>query len=57
MSNKQTVNNSATNRLHAVAAQELDFDTTTFTRAAPISFSTFIRVLAKNWQQSTVACQ
>src|SRR5579863_4511356 len=58
MSKKQmTNNNSLSNRLHAVAAQELDFDTTTFTRAAPISFSTWIRVLAKNWQQGTVACQ
>ncbi len=56
MSNKQTINNPV-NRLHAVAAQELDFDTTSFTRATPGAFSTWIRVLAKNWQQGTVACQ
>jgi large subunit ribosomal protein L4 len=57
MSNKQTTNNSLSHKLHAVSAQELDFDTTTFTAATPISFSTWIRVLAKNWQQGTVACQ
>src|ERR1700733_5875246 len=57
MSNKQTVNNSATAKLYPVAAQELDFDVASFTRATPISFSTWIRVLAKNWQQGTVACQ
>ena len=57
MSNKQTVDNSVTNKLHAVVAQELDFDTTAFTRATPASFSTWIRVLARNWRQGTVACQ
>lgn len=57
MTNKQTVNNSATNRLHAVAAQELDFDVASLKRATAISFATSIRVLAKNWQQGTVACQ
>jgi large subunit ribosomal protein L4 len=57
MSKKETINNSATNKLHAVAAQELEFDTTTFKRATPASFSTWIRVLAKNWQQGTVACK
>lgn len=57
MSNKKTTNNSATNKLHAVAAQELDFDTAAFVRATPASFSTWVRVLAKNWRQGTVACQ
>lgn len=57
MSNKQTINNSVTNKLHAVAAQELDFDTTAFTQATSASFSTWVRVLAKNWRQGTVACQ
>jgi large subunit ribosomal protein L4 len=57
MSNKQTVNNTVTHKLHAVAAQELDFDTTTFTRATRASFSTWIRVLALNWRQGTVACK
>jgi large subunit ribosomal protein L4 len=57
MSNKQTVNNSATHKLHAVAAQELDFDATTFVKATPALFSTWVRVLAKNWRQGTVACQ
>jgi len=57
MSNKQTINNSLPNKLYAVAAQELDFDATTFTRATPISFSTCVRALAKNWQQGTVACK
>jgi len=57
MANKQTGNNSEVNKLHAVAAQELDFDTATFTRATPIVFSTWVRVLAKNWRQGTVACQ
>src|SRR5579863_1203092 len=57
MSNKQTVNNSVTNKLHAIAAQELDFDTTTFVKATPASFSTWIRVLAQNWRQGTLACQ
>jgi large subunit ribosomal protein L4 len=54
--NKQTVNNSA-NKLHAIAAQELDFDTTTFVKATPATFSTWVRVLAKNWRQGTVACK
>src|SRR3990172_7216680 len=57
MSKKETINNSAINKLHAVAAQELEFDTTAFTKATPASFSTWIRVLAKNWQQGTVACK
>src|SRR5579863_8752187 len=57
MSKKETTNNSATNKLHAVAAQELEFDTATFKKATPASFSTWIRVLAKNWQQGTVACK
>jgi large subunit ribosomal protein L4 len=57
MSNKQTVNNPATNKLRVVAAQELDFDTTAFKRATQASFSTWIRVLAQNWRQGTVACQ
>lgn len=53
--NKQTVNNSVTHKLHAVAAQELDFDTTTFEKATPATFSTWVRVLANNWRQGTVA--
>jgi len=57
MSKKQTMNNSATNKLQVVAAQELDFDTTAFKKATPASFSTWVRVLAKNWRQGTVACQ
>lgn len=55
--NNQIDNNSEINKLHAVAAQELDFDTATFTKATPISFSTWVRVLAKNWRQGTVACR
>jgi large subunit ribosomal protein L4 len=55
MSKKEMVNNSAINKLHAVAAQELEFDTATLKKATPASFSTWIRVLAKNWQQGTVA--
>jgi large subunit ribosomal protein L4 len=55
--NKQTVNNSATNKLYAVAAQELDFDATAFVSAAPATFSTWVRVLAQNWRQGTVACK
>jgi large subunit ribosomal protein L4 len=55
--NKQTVNNSATHKLYAVAAQELDFDTTTFVKASPATFSTWVRVLAQNWRQGTVACK
>jgi large subunit ribosomal protein L4 len=55
--NKQTVNNSATNKLYAVAAQELDFDATAFVKAAPATFSTWVRVLAQNWRQGTVACK
>jgi large subunit ribosomal protein L4 len=57
MSNKQTVNNSVTSQLRVVTVQELDLDTTAFKRATPASFSTWIRVLAKNWRQGTVACQ
>jgi len=56
MSKKETVNNSAV-ALHAIAAQELEFDTATFKQATPALFSTWIRVLAKNWQQGTVACK
>jgi large subunit ribosomal protein L4 len=55
--NKQTVNNSATHKLYAVAAQELDFDTTSFVKATPATFSTWVRVLAQNWRQGTVACK
>lgn len=55
MSKKEMNNNSAVSVLHAVAAQELDFNTATFEKATPASFSTWIRVLAKNWQQGTVA--
>ncbi len=55
--NKQTVNNSATHKLYAVAAQELDFDSTAFVKADPATFSTWIRVLAQNWRQGTVACK
>jgi len=57
MSKKETVNNSATYNLHAVAAQELEFDTAAFKKATQASFSTWIRVLANNWQQGTVACK
>lgn len=55
MSNKQTINNSETNKLRVVAAQELDFDIATFKRATPALFSTWIRVLTQNWRQGTVA--
>jgi large subunit ribosomal protein L4 len=55
--NKQTTNNSTTYTLHAVAAQELNFDTTTFVKASPATFSTWVRVLAQNWRQGTVACK
>jgi large subunit ribosomal protein L4 len=55
--NKQTVNNSTTHKLYAVAAQELDFDTTAFIKASPATFSTWVRVLAQNWRQGTVACK
>src|SRR5438045_8735365 len=57
MSKKETVNNSAMNMLHAVAAQELEFDTATFKRATLASFSTYSRALAQNWRQGTVACK
>jgi len=53
--NKQTVNNSATNKLYAVAAQELEFNTEAFVKATPATFSTWVRVLAQNWRQGTVA--
>lgn len=55
MSNKQTVNNPVTYKLRAVAAQELDFDIAAFKRATPALFATWVRVLAKNWRQGTVA--
>ncbi len=55
--NKQTVDNSAANKLYAVAAQELDFDATAFVMADQATFSTWIRVLAQNWRQGTVACK
>ena len=57
MSNKEMINDSATNKLHVVAAQELEFDTASFEQATSASFSTWIRALAKNWQQGTVACK
>ncbi|HSC25190.1 MAG TPA: 50S ribosomal protein L4 [Candidatus Babeliales bacterium] len=58
MSNKRTINNSeVNNKLYAIAAQELDFDSATFVKAMPVSFASWIRVLAKNWQQGTVACK
>jgi large subunit ribosomal protein L4 len=55
--NKQTVNNSTTNKLYAVAAQELEFNTEAFVKATPAVFSTWVRVLAQNWRQGTVACK
>ena len=55
--NKQTVDNSVANKLYAVAAQELDFDATAFVMADQATFSTWIRVLAQNWRQGTVACK
>jgi|SRR5579862_1683000 large subunit ribosomal protein L4 len=55
--NKQTVNNSTIHKLHAVAAQELDFDAATFVKASPATFSTWVRVLAQNGRQGTVACK
>jgi len=54
MSNKQTTK-PVSHTLHAVAAQELDFDSNTFTKATPALFSTWVRVLANNWLQGTVA--
>lgn len=57
MSKKETMNNSTEHALHAVAAQELEFDIATLKKATPASFSTWIRVLANNWQQGTVACK
>src|SRR4030066_2094069 len=44
------------NVARAFIAQDLSFDTQ-FKRATPAAFSTWIRVLEKNWQQGTVACQ
>lgn len=56
MSKKEIIDNSAVaNNLHIVAAQELEFDVATFKKATANSFSTWIRVLEKNWQQGTVA--
>lgn len=55
--NKQTVNNSTANKLYAVAAQELEFNTESFVKASPALFSTWVRVLANNWRQGTVACK
>jgi large subunit ribosomal protein L4 len=54
---KEIMNNSATNTLRAIAAQELDFDIAAIKKATPALFSTWIRVLAKNWRQGTVACK
>ena len=55
MSNKQTTNKPVAHTLHAVGAQELDFDSNAFTRATPAAFSTWVRVLGTNWRQGTVA--
>ena len=55
MSKKETAKNSSTIKLQAVAAQELDFDVTALKKVTPATFSTWIRVLTKNWQQGTVA--
>lgn len=55
MSNKQTINKSVAHKLHAVGAQELDFNSDAFKRATPALFSTCVRVLAQNWRQGTVA--
>jgi large subunit ribosomal protein L4 len=52
---KQIVKDIASNRIHTVAAQELDFDFQNLQRATPVLFSTWIRVLNQNWRQGTVA--
>ena len=57
MSKKETAKNSVAANVYSVAAQELNFDNASFQKATPASFSTWIRALAKNWQQGTVACK
>jgi large subunit ribosomal protein L4 len=53
----ETVNNPAAHLVHPIAAQDVNFDLNAFEKASSVLFSTWIRVLAKNWQQGTVACQ
>ncbi len=40
-----------------VLAHDIQFDVDSFEKASKSLFSTSVRVLAKNWQQGTVACQ
>jgi len=57
MSNKQTINDSMASKLRVVSLDELGVDATAFKKASLASFSTWIRVLTKNWRQGTVACK
>ena len=57
MSKKATTNNFVEPVVQPVLAQDLDFDVETFERASASLFSVAARVLTKNWQQGTVACQ
>lgn len=55
--NKKTMTHDFDEKLARVLVpQDLDLDTN-FKRATSSMFSTWIRVLEKNWQQGTVACQ
>jgi large subunit ribosomal protein L4 len=56
MNNKAT-NNVTKSTVHPILAQDIDFDINSFERASNLLFSTWARVLTKNWQQGTVACQ
>src|SRR5436189_5382445 len=55
--NKKTTNNVTKFTVHPILAQDIDFDINSFNRASNLLFSTWARVLTKNWQQGTVACQ
>jgi len=57
MSNKETANNQAACSVYPVAAQDINFDVGAFKKATHASFSTWVRVLTRNWQQGTVASQ
>lgn len=52
---KDTMSNPAAALVYPVTAQEINFDIATLEPASPASFSTWIRVLMRNWQQGTVA--
>src|SRR5437762_3460693 len=57
--NKKTTTHKTTAPImvQPILSQDIDFDMHSFERASHNLFSTSIRVLAKNWQQGTVASQ